>query len=83
MRTRTIPPSTSSAVLPVDSAVEAMAELFLLTSLLKVFERLLTVVGLRRSGPVISQCLTWGIRLLISLPSCGASLGSPDHHQGR
>ena len=73
---RAMPPATSATVLPVDTAVEAMAELLLVTSLVMVLPRLLTVVGLRRSGPVISQCLTWGTRLLISLPSCGAWLAA-------
>src|SRR5258708_1200381 len=43
-----------------------MAELFLLMALVKVLERLLTVVGLSWRGPVITQCLICGIRLLIS-----------------
>ena len=58
--------------MPVERAVEAISELFLVTSSVRCFERLLTVVGLSRSGPVISQCLMWGIRLLTSLPSWGA-----------
>ena len=79
---KAMPAATSATVLPVDTAVEAMAELLLVTSLVMVLPRLLTVVGLRRSGPVISQCLTWGTRLLISLPSCGAWFGGADHHHG-
>ena len=79
---RAAPPSTSRAVFPVERAVEAMAELFLVTWLVMCLDRLLTVVGFSRRGPVISQCLTWGIRLLISLPSCGACSAARIDHQG-
>ena len=54
-------------------AEEAIEELFLLISLEIVFDRLLTLSALTCSGPLISQCFTWGISLLTWSPRAGKS----------